>query len=292
MNDSSYLSNFTSNPTRVCFCENGIPNCYRVLKNITAYPGETFLLSLAIFGYGLGTVPGLVIARGNSSREGSPEQSLFGSESEYSQGIRGLKCKDVRYSIVSERDREYFALAVDEQSFLKSLEVAQSVVNFKITKKEGDIYASRLFSFIYDDFCHIPVFVDVDLLACPVGFQLVRGRCVCHHIFLENEIDTCFFSSGTALILRPDPYWIGLPNDNNLPILIHPHCPFDYCQSKNINITAESPNTQCQYQRSGVLCGSCRDGLSMILGTSECKDCSNVYIVSIIFFILCGVALE
>ena len=29
----------------------------------------------------------------------------------------------------------------------------------------------------------------------------------------------------------------------------------------------------------------------MILGSSECKDCSNVYLVSIIFFILCGVAL-
>ena len=288
VNDSSDLSNFTSDPTRVCFCENDIPDCYKVLINVTLYPGENFNLSLAIIGYGLGTVPGLVIARGNSSREGSPEQSLFGSESEYSQEIRGITCQDVRYSIVSERDREYFALAVDEQSFLKSLEVAQSVVNFKIMKKEG---ASPMFRFIYDDFFHIPVFVEVDLLACPVGFQLVKGRCICHHIFLENKIDTCFFSNGTALILRSVPYWIGLPNDINSPILIHPHCPFDYCQSKDINITAESPNTQCQYQRSGVLCGSCREGLSMILGSSECRNCSNVYLVSISIFILCGVAL-
>ena len=288
VNDSSDQSNFTSDPTRVCFCENGIPNCYKVLINVTAYPGENFNLSLAIIGYGLGTVPGLVIASGKSSREGSPEQSLFGSESEYSQEIRGITCQDVRYSIVSERDREYFALAVDEQSFLKSLEVAQSVVNFKIMKKEG---ALQMFSFIYDDFFHIPVFVEVDLLACPVGFQLVRGRCICHHIFLENKIDTCFFSNGTGLILRSVPYWIGLPNDTNSPILIHPHCSFDYCQSKDINITAESPNTQCHYQRSGVLCGSCRDGLSMILGSSECRNCSNVYLVSISIFIVCGVAL-
>ena len=144
VNDSSDLFNFTSDPTRVCFCENDIPDCNKVLINVTVYPGENFNLSLAIIGYGLGTVPGLVIARGNSSREGSPEQNLFGSESEYSQEIRGITCQDVRYSIVSERDREYFALAVDEQSFLKALEVAQSVVNFKITKKEGDIYACQL----------------------------------------------------------------------------------------------------------------------------------------------------
>ena len=291
VNDSSDLSNFTSDPTRVCFCENDIPDCYKILNNVTVYPGESFNVSLAIIGFGLGTVPGLVIARNNNKTEGSPEQSLFGSESEYSQEIRGVTCQDVRYSIVSERDREYFALAVVEQSFLKSLEVAQSVVNFMITRKEGNEYASILFSSIYDDFFYIPVFVEVDLLACPVGFHLVRGRCVCHQILLNNNINTCFISSGTGLILRPVPYWIGLPNDTNSPILIHPHCPFDYCQSKDINITAESPNTQCQYQRSGVLCGSCSDGLSMILGSSECKSCSNIYLVSISIFIVCGVAL-
>ena len=290
VNDSSDLSNFTSDPTRVCFCENDIPNCYKVLNNITVYPGENFNLSLAIIGYGLGTVPGLVIARGNTSREGSSEQSLFGSESEYSQEIRGITCQDMRYSIVSERDREYFALAVDEQSFLKSLEVAQSVVNF-IIRRDRDEYALLLFSSIHEDFFYLPVFVEVDLLICPVGFQLVRGRCVCNQLLVDNGIDICFISNGIALILRPVPYWIGLPNDINSSILIHPYCPFDYCQSKDINITTESLNTQCQYQRSGVLCGSCREGLSMILGSSECKSCSNVYLVSITFFILCGVAL-
>ena len=62
VNDSSYLSNFTSDPTRVCFCENSIPNCYRVLSDITVHPGERLYLPLAIVGYGLGTVPGSVVA--------------------------------------------------------------------------------------------------------------------------------------------------------------------------------------------------------------------------------------
>ena len=128
-------------------------------------------------------------------------------------------------------------------------------------------------------------------LACPVGFQLVRGRCICHQILLDNNIDTCFFSNGTGFILRLDPYCIWLPTYSNSSILVHPHCPFDYCQSRDINITVESVNTQCQYQRSGVLCGSCREGLSMILGSSECKTCSNVYLVSITIFIVMGVAL-
>ena len=295
VNDSSDLSNFTSDPTRVCFCEKNIPNCYKILNNITVYPGENFTLSLAIIGYGLGTVPGSVIA--NSSRRGESqenisEQSVFESESQYFQEVREAKCQDIGYSIVSERNGERIALAVDLHSLLIPLQVAQSVLNFTLTCTVGDIPSLLLgYNSIYEDFFYIPVFVEVDLLACPVGFQLVKGRCVCHKILLNNNIDTCFFSDGTALILRPVPYWIGLPNDTNSPILIHPHCPFDYCQSKEINITAESFNTQCKYQRSGVLCGSCREGLSMILGSSECKSCSNVYLVSISIFIVCGVAL-
>ena len=52
-NDSD-LSHFTSDPTRVCFCEDGIPNCYSVKKNFTIHPGELFNISLAIIGYGYG----------------------------------------------------------------------------------------------------------------------------------------------------------------------------------------------------------------------------------------------
>ena len=120
----------------------------------------------------------------------------------------------------------------------------------------------------------------------------MSGRCVCHKILLENNIDTCFISSGTGFILKHTPYWIGLPNDTSTSILIHPHCPFNYCQLQDINITAEFPNTQCQYQRSGVLCGSCREGLSMILGSSECKSCFNVYLASIIIFFSNGYTVE
>ena len=292
VNDSSDLSNFTSDPTRVCFCDNDIPNCYKILNNITVYPGENFNLSLAIIGHGLGTVPGLVIASSSRSGNNISEQNVFGSESQYFQEVREAKCQNIGYTIVSERDGEQIALAVDSQSLSLPLEVVRSVLNFELTRTVGDISSLLLgHSSIYENFFYIPVFVEVDLLACPVGFQLVKGRCICHKILLNNNIDTCFFSNGTGLILRPVPYWIGLPNDTNSPILIHPHCPFDYCISKDINITAESPNTQCQYQRSGVLCGSCREGLSMILGSSECKSCSNVYLLSISFFILCGVAL-
>ena len=145
---------------------------------------------------------------------------------------------------------------------------------------------------MYEAFLNIPVFLEVDLLPCPVRFQLVRGRCICHKILLDNNIEFLLFSYETPFILRPTPFWIGLPNDINSSILVHPHCPFDYCKFDAINITAESPNTQCNYQRSGALCGNCGKGLSMILGSSECKNVQIIMcLVSISLFILMGVAL-
>ena len=183
-------------------------------------------------GYGLGTVPGSVIARKSDGRMSVFEKNLLGSESQYSQEIGGIECQDLGYSIVSERGREQMALAVDLQSFVLPVVDIESLLDSLFTEKID--YGSQYLvghSSIHEEIFYIPVFVDVDLLPCPVGFQLVSGRCVCHKI-LDNNIE------------KHTPYWIGLPNDTNSSILIHSHCPFDYCRLQDINITAEFPNNE------------------------------------------------
>ena len=284
VNDTSDLSSFTSDPTRVCFCENGRPNRYMIVSNITVHPGEHFNLSLAVVGYGLGTVPGSVVARSRG------KENLFGSSLQVSQEIRGRECQQVRYAIVSEEDQEMIALDVDTHSLGRTLEQVEAVLDFQLTKNTRNIspILRSPYDSIFESFFHIPVFVQVNLLPCPVGFQLVRGSCVCHETLLSNNIEMCSISNGTANINRPNPYWIG---QSNTSILLHSHCPFDYCQPKDTNITLESPNAQCQHQRSGALCGGRGGGLSMILGSSECRNCSNVYLMSIGIFILAGMAL-
>ena len=292
--DNSDLSNFTSDPTRVCFCKNGIPDCYEVSRDVTVHPGEQFNLSVAIVGYGLGTVPGSVVARTNNREKvRDPEKSSFGSDLQYSQDI-GTECRDVSYSVLSKRAAEPIVLAVNTQSFGRSMKEAEAVVDFQRTRETSDIspILRSPYDSVFETFFHIPVFVKVNLLPCPIGFQLSNGRCTCHEILLDNNIDTCVIDNRTPLINRPSPYWIGLPDDNMSSILIHSQCPFDYCQSDDsFNITVTNPDAQCQYQRSGILCGQCRDGLSMVLGSSECKTCSNVFLSSIIVFAVAGVAI-
>ena len=181
VNDSSDLSNFTSDPTRVCFCENNIPNCYKIMNKITVHTGELFNLSLVIVGYGWGTVPGLVIARDRDDGESNLKSGLLGSASQCSQEIKVAHCHDLSYSIVSERDREQMAQAVELQSFMLYLKDTLSFLNYLLKGQTDYSYQYSVgHNFIHEDFFYIPVCVEVDLLACPVGFQLVRERFVCH----------------------------------------------------------------------------------------------------------------
>ena len=49
--------------------------------------------------------------------------------------------------------------------------------------------------------------------------------------------------------------------------------------------------TNCQFQHSGILCGSCKRGLSIVFGTSKCKKCSSNYSALVLVFILAGLVL-
>ena len=43
--------------------------------------------------------------------------------------------------------------------------------------------------------------------------------------------------------------------------------------------------------RSGVLCGECAEGLSLMLGSNKCGQCSNVYLTLLLPFALAGIGL-
>ena len=44
-------------------------------------------------------------------------------------------------------------------------------------------------------------------------------------------------------------------------------------------------------KRSGLLCGHCKEGYSLVLGTHQCGKCTNSYLAFLILFALMGVAL-
>lgn len=130
---------------------------------------------------------------------------------------------------------------------------------------------------------------------CPPGFTCTGGQsctspCVCVPLLTSKGIE-CNLDKETFLINSQ--VWIG-----NLPHSVIAYCttcPFDYCStdrpaSVGLN-DIQSQNLQCSHNRGNVLCGKCTDGLSVTLGTSNCRQCPNYWIALVLVFAIMGIAL-
>jgi len=107
----------------------------------------------------------------------------------------------------------------------------------------------------------------VKLLPCPVGFSLQSHlqRCHCDTVLDCDVISvtTCNLTDGT--ILRPANSWISADTVNGSHRYhVSSQCPFDYCLPHSSYLNLSTPDMQCQFNRSGVLCGHCQQGESVL----------------------------
>ena len=94
---------------------------------------------------------------------------------------------------------------------------------------------------------------------------------------------------GNYRVNKLDRQWVSVTFEHipvflNADVIIHDHCPLDYCLSpgnNSLSLNLESPDDQCAFNRSGVLCGTCTTNLSQVFGTSRCRKCSNTYILAL-----------
>ena len=134
---------------------------------------------------------------------------------------------------------------------------------------------------------HIYEVFDVQLLTCPVGFTLQNGICDCDPL-LPTDIDTCYIDQ--AAIKRPANTWVSYTQSSTSKYLIS-DCPMDYCLPFSSNVNLHNPDTQCQFNRTNILCSQCQHHLSMVFGSSRCMKCTNVHILITILFIMAGIIL-
>ena len=141
---------------------------------------------------------------------------------------------------------------------------------------------------------NIFVIAEVHLLPCPIGYELANNsnkKPICECIeYLSQQGITCDINQGEK-VLRPSKMWLGLHYDQVTKVAIHRHCPFDFCEDKAKYINLQKSEEQCNYNRSNVLCGACQANLSLVLGTSNCKKCSNFFLLLIPPFAVVGIAL-
>ena len=129
----------------------------------------------------------------------------------------------------------------------------------------------------------------INLFACPVGFTLLDGSCKCDSI-LHFTVYACDIND--QIIVRHANSWIsGKTVNNSHSYSVSEQCPFDYCLPYASRLNLLYPDSQCQFNRTGLLCGQCQYDLSTVFGSSECKRCSNVYLLIFIPFGITGILL-
>ena len=260
-NTRSEVSEISSDPIGVCFCDGSLQNCTKKLRSITTFPGAEFNVTVLTVGQRNGPVQGVVRATFYNS---SLHNSL--GKSQDSQSVDRY-CTNLTYQVLSNDSVEYLQLTVENPS--------------------------ELFGYLFN-----PATISIQLLPCPLGFSLqgFPPECVCSSI-LKDEGITCDINTQT--IHRPAGIWVGYSNANTFPsqvntsrkITVHKHCPFDYCIQRDNDINLEHPDEQCDFNRSGVLCGQCRQGFSTVLGSNRCGKCANKYLSLLFAFGVAGLVL-
>ena len=132
--------------------------------------------------------------------------------------------------------------------------------------------------------------IDITIKSCPIGYPLdiTNNTCACKSELIKPPAITCDIN--TQIITRDGDMWIGYESDSNC-LIVHPNCPFDYCNDGTVYFEVTSPDPQCLLNHSGILCGQCAKGFSLMLGSNQCGQCTNSYIAVIIPFALAGIAL-
>ena len=129
----------------------------------------------------------------------------------------------------------------------------------------------------------------VTILPCPSGFDILSniGKCQCSSFLLGlNTNITC--SIQDAQIFLPVSSWFGMINNSSTQAFSFT-CPPEYCHSQLYKVSTN--NSLCMYNRTGVMCGKCVNGLSVVFGSDECRQCSNIWLLTLIVYAMVGVIL-
>jgi len=274
----------SSDPIRVCICKNNTHHCEIQNQTLaTVFSGQAFNLSIAVVGILGGTVGGTVEAKLIYPHT----NSALGTDFEEVQTI-GNRCTDTIYRVHSDQTQETIML-----------ETVSSLHQSPGPNFPGQTILTRVLS---GYFLKSPLLVNVSILDCPHGFQRSAEPpiiCRCHPTLTDNGISEQQCDINTKTIIRNGTVWISYYSNNQTNAsgpIIHKHCPFGFCKKEQVAVDLdshdlESPDIQCSQNRSGVLCGKCMEGQSLLLGTLGCLKCENTYLALIVVFVIAGLLL-
>ena len=295
--ENSTLSTVSSDPSRVCVCVCDKPDCLTIFDTIQnnenrIYPGQTLVISAVVVGQNFGTVAGSVYAQFVlPSTDNSPQLA----QRQGTQGVEHTRCNQLQYTIYSQPG--YYTLMLTAVKLKHTYTVSKTT--FAQTMSDYLTFINNENSNVYiQDMLEFPVYINIPLQPCPPGFALTHEhtvKCDCVRQLSQLPGVTCHIEDVT--FYRSGLVWVGqLGNANNTDnetlgqahVASAKYCPFNYCRNDGVRISLSRYDHQCNFNHSGTVCGGCRHGLSLALGTAQCLQCSNTYLLLFIPFAVAG----
>ena len=251
-NDNASVS---SDPYKVEFC--GMSN-----HTLSVIPGKTFHIGVVAQGQLSGKAPAIITAE------------LYNNSGSFT----------LIYKSSSTRDCRNLSFILETENIGTSVQLILSVQK-KIPQKH----------ILESDGENVTLTVE----QCPWGFALQTGKCDCIAC-IKDQGYNCDLDSLQVNITNQFRHisWVGCEkplnggNCTNQDLLSARSCGLqDYCNHDVNLIEANSVDRLCSEGRTGILCGSCVKGLSVVLGTGKCKPCSNVYLSLVVVYLGAGILL-
>ena len=262
--DDNTNPTISSDPFCICSCVNNLPDCSKSHLSYTVYPGETFQVAVVAYGQRNETIAAAI--RSHLDIQFPAFQQNILAEGDKLQGYQYLQkvrnsCTTLNYTV--------FSLS----------QISMSL----------DLFADGPCSTLGSG---LSLLLTINK-TCPPGFNLSESAssCFCEQR-LSKYTNLCNITKGLGQITREsqDQFWVGYDNQSR-ELILHPFCPFNYRVSKTVVFPLNDTDLQCAYNRSGLLCGACKTGFSLVLGTSQCEQCTNSHLALLIRFAVMGVAL-
>ena len=241
------ISDVGSLSIQVCFCDHGQLDCFYQKHFVKVIYGKEFTIEAAI------------ADRGNHLVNGSINNQIGSGLIQENQKFQDTSCECTRL--------KFNVFSTERYQLLKLVPVVSPP--YIVTNLSSQVITLEF------PFC----------ISCPIGFEKVVHKvtgcdCVCDPD-LKSYIVNC--DASTEVITKGQTTaWIGYVNSTNgtSGYLVYPYCPYRYCLPPdvlvdiNLNIP-DGADTQCTHNRSGILCGTCAQGLSLSLGSSKCISCPS-----------------
>jgi predicted outer membrane repeat protein len=259
--ESESASSIASQPEQIQFCQGNKNTLDDRTLDLYIYPGEEFNISVTAL-----------------DQIGSPVPTTVFIEKKYD-NYHYLQLKDEGDNYHLSPSRQSINGCTNMTYKLYSAHEYYDLVHFKLYHEnpcQNLAYGLRLNIFIKP---------------CPLGFELSENQqCSCSKRLLKFT-HKCSIEKSTATIEREkNNFWIS-QMDFDILVIHEFRCPLDYCKDTPQDISLSDPSLQCDFNRTGTLCGQCQKKFSLALGSLHCIPCNNKYTALILFFMMAGVAL-